>query len=96
MKPPVLRAYQHQARDALHNGYAKGLHRPGVQLPTGTGKTVVIGDISNKVIASARHSRVNILLHRDTLVEQTIRKLLSAGIDPDDIGVVKANRHDRR
>jgi superfamily II DNA or RNA helicase len=94
MKPPVLRAYQHQARDALHNGYAKGLHRPGVQLPTGTGKTVVIGDISNKVIASARHSRVNILLHRDTLVEQTIRKLLSAGIDPDDIGVVKANRHE--
>ncbi len=59
-----------------------------------THNTVVIGDISDKVIASAKTSRVNILLHRDTLVDQTIRKLLAAGIDPDEIGVVKANRNE--
>jgi superfamily II DNA or RNA helicase len=94
MKPPVLRAYQHQARDALHSGYAKGLHRLGIQLPTGCGKTVVIADIAKKVIDSHPLARVNILLHRDTLVDQTIRKLLAAGIDPDDIGVVKANRNE--
>ncbi len=91
---PVLRDYQHQARDALHKAYARGLHRVGVQLATGCGKTVIIGDISDKVIASAKTSRVNILLHRDTLVDQTIRKLLTAGIDPDEIGVVKANRNE--
>lgn len=94
MMKPVLRDYQHQARDALYKGYNKGLHRAGVQLATGCGKTIIIGDISEKVIASARNSRVNILLHRDTLVDQTIRKLLAAGIDPDEIGVVKANRHE--
>jgi superfamily II DNA or RNA helicase len=94
MKPPVLRAYQHQARDALHNGYAKGLHRLGIKLPTGCGKTIVIADIAKKVLSSARTSSVNILLHRDTLIDQTIRKLLAAGVDPDDIGVVKANRNE--
>jgi superfamily II DNA or RNA helicase len=91
---PVLRDYQSQAVDALHNGYNKGLHRLGIQIPTGGGKTVIMADISEKVINSARTSSVNILLHRDTLIPQTIRKLLDAGIDPDDIGVVKAGRND--
>jgi superfamily II DNA or RNA helicase len=89
-----LRDYQNQASTSLHNAYAKGLHRPGIQLPTGCGKTVVIGDITYKTLTSARHSSVNIYLHRDTLVGQTIKKLLEAGIDPDDIGVVKANRNE--
>jgi DNA repair protein RadD len=89
-----LRDYQKQAATALHNGYAKGLHRLGIQQPTGTGKTVVMADISGKVLNSARTSSVNILLHRDTLIDQTIRKLLDAGIDPDDIGVVKGRRHE--
>lgn len=92
--PVILRDYQIQAATALHNAYAKGLHRAGIKQPTGTGKTVVMADISKKTLDSARTSRVNILLHRDTLVEQTIRKLLSAGIDPDDIGVVKARRNE--
>jgi superfamily II DNA or RNA helicase len=90
----VLRDYQHQGRDALHNAYARGLHRPGIQLPTGTGKTILMADIAEKVLHSAKSSSVNIVLHRDTLVDQTIRKLLSAGIDPDEIGVVKANRNE--
>lgn len=89
-----LRDYQVQAATALHNGYAKRLHRLGIQLPTGCGKTVVMADISSKVLSSARTSSVNIYLHRDTLVGQTIKKLLEAGIDPDDIGVVKANRNE--
>lgn len=59
-----------------------------------THNTVVIGDVTHKTLSSARHSSVDILLHRDTLVDQTIRKLLDAGVDPDDIGVVKGRRHE--
>lgn len=33
-----LREYQLAAADALHKAYGKGLHRPGIQLPTGSGK----------------------------------------------------------
>jgi superfamily II DNA or RNA helicase len=42
--------------------------------------------------------RVNVYLHRDTLVDQTVRKLIEAGIPADEIGVVKASKHeiDRR
>jgi superfamily II DNA or RNA helicase len=59
-----------------------------------THNTVVMADISSKVLSSARTSSVNIYLHRDTLVDQTIKKLLEAGIDSDDIGVVKAKRNE--
>lgn len=92
MRTTVLRDYQTKAATALHSGYAKRLRRLGIQLPTGTGKTVVMAYIAMLVWRSG--GRVNIILHRDTLVDQTIRKLLAAGIDPDDIGVVKAGRNE--
>jgi superfamily II DNA or RNA helicase len=42
--------------------------------------------------------QVAIYLHRDTLVDQTARTLMLAGIPAEDIGIVKANKHqiDRR
>jgi superfamily II DNA or RNA helicase len=88
----VLRDYQVQAVDALYKGYTRGLHRLGIQLPTGSGKTVVMADITNKVVRSS--GDVNIILHRDTLFDQTVRKLINAGIDATDIGIVKASKNE--
>jgi superfamily II DNA or RNA helicase len=90
----VPRDYQLKAESALDAAYSSGLHRPGIQMPTGTGKTVVIARCAKKVLQGSHTSRNNIILHRDTLVDQTIRKLLAVGVDPDDIGVVKANRNE--
>lgn len=92
MKTTVLRDYQLKAAEKLHNGYAKKLHRLGVMLPCGLGKTVIMAYIS--AMTWKNGGRVNIILPLDTLFDQTIKKLLAAGIDPDDIGVVKARRNE--
>jgi superfamily II DNA or RNA helicase len=92
----TLRSYQHEAHEATHNAFARGLHRPGIQLPTGTGKTRLMAYGAEIVWRGGE--RVNVYLHRDTLVEQTARTLMLAGIPEDEIGIVKANKHqiDRR
>lgn len=65
-----LRTYQAEALDALERGWQRGLLRLGVALPTGTGKTHVMAELAS------RHAleRVLVLVHRDTLVEQTERR----------------------
>lgn len=87
-----LRNYQRAAAEALHKGYAKGLHRLGILLPTGCGKTIVMAYIAMLTLLNG--GRVNIILHRDALFPQTIKKLIEAGIDPDDIGIVKGRRNE--
>ena len=92
----TLRRYHHVAHEATHNAFDRGLHRPGIQLPTGTGKTRLMAYGAEMVWHQGE--RVNIYLHRDTLVEQTARTLALAGIPEEEIGIVKANKHeiDRR
>jgi superfamily II DNA or RNA helicase len=87
-----LRGYQKQAVSAVANAYQSGLHRVGVQLPTGAGKTVVFCDMAYKTYLNGR--RVLIVLHRDELILQTVRKIQEAGIANRDIGVVKAGRNE--
>lgn len=88
----TLRPYQIEAHEATHNAFARGLHRPGIQLPTGCGKTVVMG-YGTQIVWQQRE-QANIYLPFDSLFEQTHRKLLQAGIPADDIGIVKANKHE--
>lgn len=92
----TLRGYQLEAHEATHNAFSRGLHRPGIQLPTGTGKTRLMAYGAEIVWRGGE--RVSVYLHRDTLVDQTVRTLTMAGIPEDEIGIVKANKHqiDRR
>jgi ATP-dependent helicase IRC3 len=87
-----LRGYQEEAITALNNAYKRNLHRPGIQLPTGAGKTVIMARCARNIRENG--GRVNVVLHRDVLVDQTIRKLVNDGIPSQDIGVVKANKHE--
>lgn len=93
-----LRPYQEECliavRDAILN---KGVKRPAVVLPTGSGKTVIFSHLCNQwrdlVTYGHVSGRVLILVHRDELIRQTVKKL--AAVAPGlRVGVVKAQEND--
>jgi len=84
--PLALRPYQAEAIEAILKGFDRGIRRPLVAHPTGTGKTVLFAHLLRQ-----RPGRALILAHRDELMSQAVEKL--AVVDPSlDIGVVKAER----
>lgn len=84
-----LRDYQQQAIDALERDWSAGLLRLGVALPTGTGKTHIMAELADQY---AFPNRVLVLVHRDTLVEQTERRMREHAGPGVTVGVVKAER----
>jgi ATP-dependent helicase IRC3 len=80
------RPYQHEAVAALLAAAARGVHRPLLVLPTGTGKTIIFA-----LLVQRRGGRALILAHRDELLQQAIDKLHL--VDPSlPLGVVQATR----
>src|SRR5262249_49770918 len=65
-----LRPYQIEALQAIAAAEARGVKRPLIALPTGTGKTVIFADL-----ISQREGRSLVLAHRDELIEQAVAKL---------------------
>ena len=72
--PPTFRLtprpYQYEAVAALLAATARGMHRPLLVLPTGTGKTIVFA-----LLVQRRRGRSLILAHRDELIQQAVEKL---------------------
>jgi superfamily II DNA or RNA helicase len=86
-----LRPYQNEAVEAVEAAWARGVKRPAVVLPTGSGKTVIFSAIAKRAVANG--DRVVILVHREELALQAEQKLLAA--DPMlHTGIVKAGRND--
>src|SRR5205809_741823 len=87
--PPVPfrltpRPYQHEAVAALLAAAARGVQRPLLVLPTGTGKTIIFA-----LLVQRRGGRALILAHRDELIQQAVDKLHL--VDPTlPLGVVQA------
>lgn len=82
----TLRPYQEAAIDAWDRRREAGLQRGIINLPTGTGKTVL-----GLSIAKRTGGRVLWLAHRDELIEQPLRAI--EAIWPEaQTGVVKADR----
>jgi len=82
----VPRPYQYEAVAALLAASARGVHRPLLVLPTGTGKTIVFA-----LLVQRRGGRSLILAHRDELIQQAVEKLCL--VDPTlELGVVQAAR----
>src|ERR1043165_3049210 len=80
------RPYQYEAVAALLAAAARGVERPLLVLPTGTGKTIVFA-----LLVQRRHGRSLILAHRDELIQQAVDKLhLVDSTLP--LGVVQAAR----
>lgn len=88
-----LRSYQQEAIDAVTAAYRRGIRRPCIALPTGTGKTVVFSSVTAG--ARRKNRRVLILAHRDELINQAVDKLLQ--VAPElvlEVGIVKAAKND--
>lgn len=89
-----LRAYQTAAVDAVERDWAKGISRTGVVLPTGSGKSTVIGELIRRAYRAG--IPVVALAHRGELLDQMRRDLLA--VDPTiptaDIGIVRAEEDD--
>src|ERR671937_1884829 len=82
----VPRPYQYEAVAALLAATARGVRRPLLVLPTGTGKTIVFA-----LLVQRRCGRSLILAHRDELIQQAVDKLRL--VDPTlALGVVQAAR----
>src|SRR5437870_2672104 len=78
------RPYQHEAVAALLTAAARGVQRPLLVLPTGTGKTIIFA-----LLVQRRGGRALILAHRDELIQQAVDKLHL--VDPTmALGVVQA------
>lgn len=98
-----LRDYQDEAIKALFNAWLSGMFSPAVVLPTGSGKTVIFSHVvrdfyrwrtaaNGDNLGNGGH-RSLILVHRDELADQALRKLQQ--IAPDlNAGKIKASRND--
>lgn len=90
-----LRDYQIEALDALEKDLAAELDCLGISLPTGTGKTHIMTELGKRgadnVCPYDGDGRVLYLLHRDTLVEQTVAKLRQYVSPGTSVGILKAS-----
>jgi superfamily II DNA or RNA helicase len=82
-----LRDYQGDCINGIRNSYRAGRRSPLLVSPTGSGKTVMFAYIANGT--SRKGNRVLILVHRQELVDQTVRTLHAFGVDH---GVIAAGR----
>lgn len=76
---PNLRKCQYELKDSIKSTL-KNHNQIIAVAPTGFGKTIVIGDIVLNAIK--RGHRVLILVHREEILYQTIKKLIMFGIEP--------------
>ena len=83
-----LRPYQREAVEAIQQARARGIRRQAVQLPTGTGKTLVFSDVIRRT-----PGRGLIVAHRDELITQAVDKY-RLGDPMASIGIVKAEHDD--
>lgn len=93
--PLALRPYQGEALEAIRGGWAEGLTRVAVVLPTGMGKTVVFAHLIAREFErrDLRRFKPLILVHRDELVRQSVDKLRSVAPHLS-VGVTKAERRE--
>lgn len=90
MQARVLRPYQVEATEAVRTAWNTGMARPSVVLPTGTGKSSVIGSLA--VWARSQGERVILLAHRAELLDQMAAAV--AAIEPggQEVGILQGNR----
>lgn len=83
-----LRDYQEKAIADVRATYASGKRSICLVMPTGSGKTIVA--VAIILSALSRGRRVLFLAHRKELIDQTVDKLIKAGIDIGLLRVIRA------
>ena len=72
------RGYQLSAINTSRSKIAAGIRRICLNSPTGSGKTVIAAGVVQMAVAKGK--RVLFLAHRRELIEQTVDKLIAAGV----------------
>lgn len=72
-----LRPYQQESIDAIYSYFGRAKGNPLVALPTGTGKSVCIGEFVRGACEQYPGTRVVMLTHVKELIEQNFSKLIS-------------------
>ncbi|MCF3609693.1 DEAD/DEAH box helicase family protein [Planktothrix agardhii 1033] len=83
-----LRDYQKELKSYIYQLIRDDYKRILVYAPTGSGKTAILSSILSDALS--RNKRSMLIIHRDFLVEQSKTAMIKTGINPDDIGVIKA------
>jgi superfamily II DNA or RNA helicase len=79
--------YQQKVIDDVEAQIAAGIKRVLIAAPTGSGKTVIAGEITRRAVAQSK--RVVFIAHRDELLTQARRSLARFGIQA---GIIKSGR----
>lgn len=87
-----LRPYQRDAVTAVQEAWRGGMLRPAVVMPTGTGKSTVLGQLAMDRVNVGQ--RVLILAHRGELLDQIGHTLVELGLPRGWLGRVQAERND--
>ncbi|MFM6191326.1 DEAD/DEAH box helicase family protein [Planktothrix sp.] len=93
-KPFVLRDYQEKLKSEIYSYIRQGIRRVLIYAPTGAGKTAIIAFILCDALS--KNKRCMLVVHRDFLVEQSRTAMIKAGINPCDVGIIKANYPENR
>jgi superfamily II DNA or RNA helicase len=89
-----LRPYQYEAAQAVGGAWRRGVTRPALVLPTGSGKTHIFVWTArwwHDAVPDGFAAGVVILVHRDELAGQAVRKLYDVAPHLS-VGVIKAAR----
>lgn len=70
-----LRYYQEDAIQSVFDYFASAAGNPLIAMPTGTGKSVVIGEFARRVLTTWPNQRIMMLTHVKELIEQNAKKL---------------------
>ena len=89
-----LRWYQQEAVDAINEFLKTREGNPCVELPTGSGKSLVLAGLIRGWVARYPEVRVMVLAHRTELVEQNYEELMELG-GRFDVGIYAAGLHRR-
>lgn len=89
-----LRPYQEKAIERIRSSFRKGFTRVCLQLPTGSGKTVIAAFMIKGALAKGH--KVMFVVHRRELITQTVDKLRQAGVKESDVDVVMVQTYSRR
>ncbi len=84
-----LRPYQREAIASIHEYWNGGGGNPLVEMATGTGKSLVIAELTRRLLADYPSIRAIMLVHSRELVEQNFRAMLKLWPDAP-IGIYSA------
>lgn len=87
--------YQREAYNAFWNGVTHGITKPVITMATGTGKTILFGNIATEAIEKGITNQVLIITHTDELIQQAVDKVWRTNPDYENkIGIIKANTNE--